>query len=133
ALDQVADRKRENHADERGKIGEEVNARRHESLRPDAERLLRRRRIDDVADLADLVRWKAAALRMLADDVFVRCAIDAVDLVVGDVAVDPLDVRAKVRRNGATRLGRTLEIGWPSRTDPRHFALDNILRHALSP
>ena len=35
---------------------------------------------------------------MFADDCFVRRPVDAVDLVVGDIAVHPLDVRAKVAK-----------------------------------
>ena len=43
------------------------------------------------SDPGDLVHRKAAAIRVLPNDLHVVRVVDAVDLVVGDVAMHPLD------------------------------------------
>src|SRR5687767_15723246 len=52
------------------------------------------RRIDSGAHRRDPVRREPATPRVLPDDVGVRCDVNAVDLVVRDVTLNPLDVRA---------------------------------------
>src|SRR5688500_12392973 len=74
------------------------------------ERLFSGRRIDDAADLADLVCRKAAALCVLANDVLVGCAVDAVDLVVRDVAVNPLNFGPQLAKHGTAGLRRALQV-----------------------
>jgi hypothetical protein len=49
---------------------------------------------------------KAAAFGMLADHLLARGAVDAVDLVVGHIAVDPLNLRAEVAQHRTGGLGR---------------------------
>jgi hypothetical protein len=102
-LNEIANSKREHDGDECHQVGDHLDAGRHRPA-PRFERrpccsLLGRRRIDHVADLADLVRWEAAALSVLADDLFVGRTIDAVDLIVGDVAVHPLNFRPKIAKH----------------------------------
>src|SRR5437588_6529435 len=53
------------------------------------------RRIDGRPHLLDRVHGKASAAPVLADDAFVGRVVQADDLVVADVAVDPLDVGAE--------------------------------------
>jgi hypothetical protein len=62
-------------------------------------------RVDHLADLDDPGRRKAADPGVLADDVLVFRQIDAERLVGGDVALDPLDIRAEIAQH-AVRLGR---------------------------
>src|SRR5262245_38975520 len=55
-----------------------------------------RSRIDHLADLGDLRCRKATDLRVLPNDVLVFGEINAERLVVGDVGLNPLDVRTKL-------------------------------------
>ena len=71
-------------------------------LRPLAKMLLRRllrRRVDHLAHFGDLGCGKAADLGVLANDRFVLGEIDAERLVVGDIALDPLDVGAELMQD----------------------------------
>src|SRR5690242_17438112 len=95
--------------------------------------LLRGRRIDHASHLRDLVRGKAPALRVLADHLLVWCAIDAVDLIVRNVAVDPLDLRPEVAKHVARGLRRGLEVGRVELPNAGHFAFDHIFGHATPP
>src|SRR4051812_28059823 len=61
-------------------------------------------RVDYLAHLGDLVGRKSADLGVLADDAFILGEIDAERLVVGDVALDPLDVGGKLIQR-LVRLG----------------------------
>src|SRR3546814_1846792 len=70
---------------------------------------------------------------MLADHILVRGAVNAVDLVVGHIAVDPLDLRAEIAEHVATGLRRILEVCCSQFADSRHVAFDHILRHDSSP
>ena len=66
---------------------------------------------------------------MLADHVLVGRAIDAVELVVRDVAVDPLDLRSEVRsteHDVCEAILRSSALSWP---DAGHFPLDHELGH----
>ncbi len=57
--------------------------------------------IDDAADLGDLVGGEAALLGVLSDHLLVGSDVDAVNLVVHDVAVEPLDLRAHTAEDTA--------------------------------
>ena len=67
----------------------------------------RRGRVDHLAHLGDLGRWKTADLGVLMDNVFVLGKIDAERFVVGDVKVPSLKTRVDAI---AGYLG--IEIGW---------------------
>src|SRR3712207_2974857 len=97
-----------------------------------ADRLLGGRRIDDAGDAGDAVRREAAAARVLTNRRLVGRVIDAVDLVGGNEALDPLDVAAGVIEvpNDAARLGGDrLEVGGAQLPRARDLALDDELRH----
>src|SRR4249920_3771427 len=66
---------------------------------PELLRRLLRRRVDHLAHFGDLGRGKSADLGVLADDGFVLGEIDAERLVVGDIALDPLDVGAELMQD----------------------------------
>src|SRR5262249_58501279 len=55
--------------------------------------------IDHLLDFSDLGRRKAADLGVLADDGLVLGEIDAKGLVVGHVALDPLNVRTELTQD----------------------------------
>ena len=57
--------------------------------------------IDDVLDLRDAIRGKPALLGMFADQFFAGGDVDAVDLVVGHVAVHPLDLWPEISQDAA--------------------------------
>ncbi|CDO34959.1 hypothetical protein SPHV1_2170032 [Novosphingobium sp. KN65.2] len=60
---------------------------------------------------------------------FTGAAIYAVDLIVRHVAVDPLDVGAKILEDMAGLLGRLLKVAGTQVADTRHFPLDYELWH----
>src|SRR3954453_578317 len=68
--------------------------------------LLRSRRVNRRADAGDLVRRETGGFGVLANEVLARRPVDAVDLVVGDVAVHPLNVRAEISNDGTGPLRR---------------------------
>src|SRR6185437_2156004 len=67
--------------------------------------------IDARAHLRHLVGGKAAASGVLPNEGFVRGDVDAVDLVVGDEALDPLDPGPEVAQHAARGGGDSLPIG----------------------
>src|SRR3954454_12421380 len=69
---------------------------------------------------------------MLPDHFLVRRAVDAVDLVVRHVAVDPLDLRTEVLEDRAAGLRCGLEVGCAKLTHAGHFPLNHELRHDTS-
>lgn len=68
-------------------------------------RLLRGCGINRRSNLRDAVGGKPALVGVLADRLFIRGYVDAVDIVVGDVALDPLNLRSHLSQN-ATRFLR---------------------------
>ncbi len=66
---------------------------------------------------------------MAADDVFAGGDVDAVDLVGGDVGVDPLDVGADVADDGAGVPGGGYELVGREIADAGHVAFDEELWH----
>jgi hypothetical protein len=72
-------------------------------------------------------------LRVLTDHLLVRGAVDAINLIVSDVAVDPLDLRAEVLEDGARRLRGTLQVRCSKLAYTRHVTLNHKLRHELTP
>src|SRR5580658_5734231 len=60
--------------------------------------------IDDAADLRDAVGREAALARMLPYHLLVGRDVNAVNLVVGDVALQPLDLRAEIGEHRAGLL-----------------------------
>ena len=91
--------------------------------------LFRGGRVDDRTDPRDAVGWESAALRVLTNHVLARRAIDAIDLVVRHVAVNPLDLRPKVTQHAARGLRRSFEICGRCTTNTRHVSLYDELRH----
>lgn len=57
---------------------------------------LSRRRVDDRSNLHDPIGWKSSTLGVFFDQLLRRCVIDAVDLVIDDIALDPLDRRSQM-------------------------------------
>src|SRR4051812_32906396 len=68
----------------------------NKSPRLQASPLLSGSRVDRRADAGDLVRRETCGFGVLANEVLARRPVDAVDLVVGDVAVHPLNFRAEI-------------------------------------
>src|SRR5438270_13667399 len=88
--------------------------------------------VDGRSNLRNLVSRKAAPLRVFADHLLVRSAIHAVDLDVGHVAVDPLDLRSEHAQHRAAGLRSKFEVLRAERSGARHFPLDYILGHDTS-
>lgn len=90
-------------------------------------------RIDDRPNLRDAVGGETALLRVLPDSVFIRRDVDAVNFVVGNVAVNPLNLRAHVSQYAARLLGNGLQLLWRQLSHFRNVSLDDELRHAWTP
>src|SRR4051812_526975 len=69
---------------------------------------------------------------MRADELLARRAVDAVDLVVGDVGMDPLDFGAELAQHAARALRGSLELVGAEAAGARHLPLDHELRHGLT-
>src|SRR5882672_7808244 len=91
--------------------------------------LLSGRRIDRAQDLADPVGGEAALGRVLAHHLLVGRHVHAVDLVSGDVAVDPLDLRAQALQHAARLLGDTAQLLLRQLAGAGDLALDQVLGH----
>ena len=62
------------------------------------------RRVDHGTDLSDAVGREAAVVRVLLDQIFARGRVNAIDLVAGDVRMDPLDIGPELIENAARLL-----------------------------
>ena len=69
---------------------------------------------------------------VVADGLLVGSDIDAVDLVVGDVAFEPLDA-GKSADNAAGFLGNGVEVGGGEFAGSGEFAFDKIFGHVVYP
>ncbi len=87
-------------------------------------------RVEQLADRGDAVDGQARQAGMGDDQALVRRVVDAVHLVVGDEAVNPLDVGPEVGQGTQRRQGRVANLGLRPVGDPGHDALDDELRHA---
>src|SRR5262249_49256624 len=83
------------------------------------------RRVDHLFDRGDLGGWEAADLRVLADDAFIFCKVDAERLVVGDVAFDPLNVGSKPAQRFVRLSCGAAQLLPLQRADLRNIALDH--------
>lgn len=68
---------------------------------------------------------------MVADGLFVGGDVNAVDFVLGDLALDPLDAGAHVAEDTARLLRDGLEVGSGEVARVGDVAFDNVLRHEL--
>src|SRR5688572_14669576 len=66
---------------------------------------------------------------MPSHETFIRRHVDAVDLVVGDVALQPLHVRPQVAKHGTRLLRCALQVGGCESAGARHVSLDDELGH----
>src|SRR5579863_5781730 len=61
--------------------------------------------IDNAFYFRDRIGRETALPGVFANDLLVGCVVDAVDLVAGDVAVDPLNFGAELTQDSAGSLG----------------------------
>src|SRR5690349_4850242 len=83
-------------------------------------------RIDEAPHRFDAVDWKTGDPPVLGDECFVGREVDAINLVVGDEAVDPLDLWPEL----AKRLQRT--EGGVSNLRLGHLDADGTLRSMMN-
>lgn len=86
-------------------------------------------RIDDRRDNADAVYGEAAEFGVAADGGLVGGDVDAVDLVFGNVAVDPLDVRSEGSEHVAGLLTDRLQLAWREAAGSSDIPLDQEFGH----
>ena len=90
-------------------------------------------RVDDRSDLTDLVGRESAEFGMLPDEIFVRRDVDAVDLVISDIALKPLDFGSKLVQHGTGGLRYPLKIGGAEFACARNVTFDYKFRHSVFP
>ena len=88
-------------------------------------------RVTEKNALADAVGRQAGEARMLAHGRFVRREIDAVDLVGGHEALDPLDLGAELREDAAGVLRGVFQVAGGEISDAGHFTFDDELGHVV--
>src|SRR6476660_5426696 len=69
---------------------------------------------------------------MFANELFVGGDVDAVNLIAGDVAVDPLNLGAELTQDSAGCLGDRFEFITGQVSGTGNLALDNVLGHGTS-
>jgi hypothetical protein len=74
-------------------------------------------------------RGKSGALRVLADELLVCGEVYAVDLVVRDEALDPLDVGSELIEDDSGRRRRFVQLVSAERPDSGNRALDHVFLH----
>src|ERR1700756_1065376 len=84
---------------------------------------------DQSADGRDAISRKASALCVLANGSLVWSEINAVNLVAGDVALQPLNLRAHAPKNGQRFAGDLTEFRVRQISSSWNFSFDHKLRH----
>jgi hypothetical protein len=95
-----------------------------------ADAALGRRRVDNRSDLRDPIDWESTLRRVLADKVFIRRDVDAIDPVRRDEALDPLDLWSKLAKYIARNLRHGSQLFVAQLTGTEEVSLDYILRHS---
>src|SRR5215469_1760157 len=90
------------------------------------------RRIDGGSNLGDIVRGEAPLACMFANSVLVRSDVNAVDFVLGHVAMQPLHLGAQVPENAARLLRNGLQLLGFEVPGAGNLALNYILGHSSS-
>ena len=85
--------------------------------------------VDDGADERDLVGGEAAHLGVFVDGGLVGGDVDAIDLVAGDEALDPLELGADGGDDAAGLLGDGLKLVGGEIAGSRDLALDDEFGH----
>src|SRR5262249_12026668 len=84
-------------------------------------------------DLQNTSPRNAARLGVLAYDLFIGGDVNAIDLIVGDVAIDPLNLWTYLIKNFSRRRRHTLKLLRQKSPGVRNLALDQVGRHKSSP
>jgi hypothetical protein len=87
---------------------------------------------DGVLDEGDRVRGEAALECVSADDLFVGCDVDAVDLVGSDEGGDPLDFWVHAAKGAAGARGDGEELLGGELAGAGNVAFDEEFRHVLT-
>src|SRR5208282_5686485 len=90
-------------------------------------------RVNHVLYLGDTVGWKAALPGVLPYGFYVRSQVNAIYLVVGHEAFDPLDLRPQLTQHSARLLRNRLQLFPCQLSCTGNLPFDDILWHASSP
>src|ERR1700704_567941 len=89
--------------------------------------------IDDPRHLEHAIRRKSSEPGVLANYVGVWSDVDTGDLVLGHIALHPLDAGTAILQHRARALRDALEIRARDGRGVRYLALDDVFRHWTSP
>src|SRR5262245_30911908 len=93
--------------------------------------LFRGRRVNARLYFADGIDGKASAHRVLANELGARREVKAVELVVGDIAVHPLNLRAEVMQNAARLGGDVMRLAGAPLCRVGNRSFDEVLGHSF--
>jgi hypothetical protein len=96
-------------------------------------RSLRRRWVDESADSGYAIGRKTDALSVFLDGRLVRRKVNAVNLVAGYIAMEPLDLRAHSLQNADRLLGDFPQLSFGKTSGPRDFAFNHKFEHEHPP
>lgn len=88
--------------------------------------------INDPSHLRNAVRREAALLSMLANHLFIRRDVDAVDLVIGHVTLEPLNLRSQLLQHSTGLLRDALKLLWRQLSCFGNLPFDYVFRHKQS-
>lgn len=88
-------------------------------------------RIDHLRHFRNPIGWEPALFRVFPDHLFIWRKVDAVDLVAGHVALDPLDLWPELPQDPAGFLGDALELIPGELSGTRDFAFNDVSGHVF--
>src|SRR5438046_1214353 len=94
--------------------------------------LFSRRGIDNRRDLGNLVGRKSTLPCVFANHLFIGGAVNAVDLVVRHITLDPLNLRSQVPEHSTRFLRNGVELVFRKLSRARQFAFYYVLGHRSS-
>lgn len=97
------------------------------------QRSFRSCRVNHSPDCGDPIRGEASPSRVFPDGRLVRSEVDAVNLVAGYVAVQPLDLGTHCLQNADRFLRDFLQLGVGKFPGSRNFAFDDEFGHRHTP
>ena len=93
-------------------------------------RLVQGERVNETAHRRDTVGWHSCAARMLPNAVFIRREVNAIDLILGHVTMEPLNLRPHGTQSLQRSQGHLPDLHIGQASGARYLAFDYKLRHS---
>ena len=93
-------------------------------------RLVQGGRVNEATHCRDPIGWDTGQARMLPNSIFIGRDVNAVDLVLGDITVQPLDLRSYSTQSLQRTEGHLPDLHIGQGSGARDLAFDYKLRHS---